>query len=61
MSHKSIPARLDALEQAKPKPQQAWVRVIVPEGLTPDQQEEFIAAERMKLPPGSNLIVRRII
>lgn len=61
MNRRSIPARLNALEEAKPEPTHAWARVIVPEGLTPEEGEALVAAEREKLPPGTGVIVRRIV
>lgn len=61
MNRKSIPARLDALERAAPKGMRAWAHVIVPLGLTPEESEELIAGERDKLPPGTGLVVVRLI
>jgi len=56
MIRNNIPARIAALEEAAPNAVQAWSRVIVPEGLTPDQRQAWIAAEHDRLPPGTNLI-----
>ena len=61
MTRKNIPARLNALEQATPPPTHAWARVIVPAEMTRAQGEALVAAERKKLPPGTSIIVRRII
>ncbi|WP_353212578.1 hypothetical protein [Rhodovarius sp.] len=58
---RNISARLTALEQAKPKATNAWVRLIVPEEMTKAQGEALVAAERNKLPPGTGIIVRWII
>jgi len=52
MNTTNIPARIAALEPTAPEAAQAWGRVIVPDGLTPDQREAWIAGERPKLPPG---------
>ena len=61
MIRNNIPARIAALEEAAPNAVQAWSRVIVPDGLTPDQREAWIASERDKLPPGTPMIARVII
>ena len=42
MIRNNIPARIAALEEAAPNAMLAWARVIVPEGLTPDQREAAI-------------------
>ena len=61
MTRNNIPASLNALEQATPKPTHAWVRLIVPEGMTKAQGEALVADERDKLPPGTGIIARWII
>lgn len=61
MKRINITSRVNALEKATPAPEEAWVQVIVPDGLTPDQQEAFIVAEQAKLPAGTRLIVRRVV
>ena len=40
---------------------QVWARVIVPLGLTPEEGDALVAAERDKLPAGTGIIVLRII
>ena len=38
-----------------------WARVIVPLGLTPEEGDALVAAERDKLPAGTGIIVLQII
>jgi hypothetical protein len=40
---------------------QVWARVIVPLGLTPEEGDALVAAERDKLPAGTGIIELRII
>jgi hypothetical protein len=40
---------------------QVWARVIVPLGLTPEEGDALVAAERDKLPAGTGIVVLRII
>jgi hypothetical protein len=61
MNRTNLPKRIAALEQAAPEAVRAWVQVIMPDGLTPEQAEAWEAAEEKKLPPGTGLIVRRYV
>ena len=55
--------RVTRLEAHDTKPQgiQAWAQVIVPLGLTPEEGDALVAAERDKLPVGTGIIVVRIV
>lgn len=61
MSRTNLPVRIIALEQAAPEAARAWVRMIIPEGMTSEEREALVAAEKKKHPAGTGFVVRVIV